>query len=82
MTRILTSAVTLAAILALPMALAACSGGGDGMMTTTTTTAPPGSPLNVQPCLDQFQQPPCSTASRFARLHIRCAVPDDGEVGP
>ena len=53
MTRALSPALTLAAILALPMALSACSGGGDSMMTTTTTVAPPGSPLNVQPCLDQ-----------------------------
>jgi hypothetical protein len=51
MTRALTS---FAALIAVPLALAACDGGGGGMkMTTTTTTAPPGAPLNVQPCLDQ-----------------------------
>jgi hypothetical protein len=43
------------AILAVPLALAACSGGGGGGGSTTPppTTAPPGAPLNVQNCLDQ-----------------------------
>lgn len=48
----------LLAILALPLALAACSGGGDSMtMTAPPTTAPPGAPLNVQNCLDQPTSP-------------------------
>jgi len=43
-----------AALVALPLGLAACGGGGDTAMTAPTpTTAPPGSPLNVQNCLDQ-----------------------------
>jgi hypothetical protein len=43
------------AILAVPLALAACSGGGGGGGSTATppTTAPAGAPLNVQNCLDQ-----------------------------
>ena len=46
--------VTLAALVAAPLTLAACNGGGSDMaQTTTTTVAPPGAPLNVQPCLDQ-----------------------------
>jgi hypothetical protein len=48
----------LLAILALPLALAACGGGGDSMtMTAPPTTAPPGAPLNVQNCLDQATSP-------------------------
>lgn len=46
--------VKFAALIAAPLALAACGGGGSGMTAqTTTTVAPPGAPLNVQPCLDQ-----------------------------
>ncbi|WP_293479840.1 DUF4331 family protein [Phenylobacterium sp.] len=41
------------AILALPLALAACSGGSGADIVDRPSTAPPGAPLNVQNCLDQ-----------------------------
>ena len=45
--------LALAALLILPLTLAACGGGGGMTAQTTTTVAPPGAALNVQPCLDQ-----------------------------
>ncbi|WP_293679347.1 DUF4331 family protein [uncultured Phenylobacterium sp.] len=52
----MTRAFKVGAILALPIALAACGGGGGGPPAPTPpppTVAPPGAPLNVQLCLDQ-----------------------------
>ena len=43
----------LAAILALPLALAACSGGSGADVVERPSTAPPNAQLNVQNCLDQ-----------------------------
>lgn len=54
-------------ILMIPLALAACSGGGSDMAQAgaTTTTAPPGSPLNVQDCLDQPIAPGKPSVANF-----------------